>query len=325
MKKIAFSIAKSRTKFLLLLFVVELIVLSLISPYFFDMNNLMQVTQFGASLTLLSLGEALVMIAGRDGIDISIGSTMSLSGVFFGLAVMNGAGIFTATIITLVCGVLLGAINGILVAVAEVPALIATLGTQYIYGSLALYLTGGIPISGFPDSFKMLSLESTFGIPNQILFVVVPVTVLVFVLVYKMKFGRRVYLMGTNFEAAKYTGIKEKKVRMYVYILAGVLASISAIINNSWLMTARADAGTGMEMQAITVAVLGGIGVAGGVGHLGGVLIGVVIITMMNSGLQIANINSVWQLAALGFILILAIILNHTMAKFVANVEKNRE
>ena len=77
---------------------------------------------------------------------------------------MNGAGIFTATIITLVCGVLLGTINGILIAVAKVPALIATLGTQYIYGSLALYLTGGIPISGFPDSFKMLSLESTLGI-----------------------------------------------------------------------------------------------------------------------------------------------------------------
>ena len=73
---------------------------------------------------------------------------------------MNGAGIFTATIITLVCGVLLGTINGILIAVAKVPALIATLGTQYIYGSLALYLTGGIPISGFPDSFKMLSLEN---------------------------------------------------------------------------------------------------------------------------------------------------------------------
>ena len=192
MKRIAFSIAKSRTKFLLLLFVVELIVLSLISPYFFDMNNLMQVTQFGASLTLLSLGEALVMIAGRDGIDISIGSAMSLSGVIFGLSVMNGAGIFSATIITLVSGIFLGAVNGSLVAVAKIPALIATLGTQYIYGSLALYLTGGIPISGFPDGFKALSLESTFGIPNQILFVVIPVTALVFILVYKMKFGRSV-------------------------------------------------------------------------------------------------------------------------------------
>lgn len=325
MRKIAFSIAKSRTKFLLLLFVIEMVILSLISPYFFSLSNLMQVTQFGAALTLLSLGESLVMIAGRDGIDISIGSIMSLSGVIFGLAVINGCSIPVATILTLLMGVILGSINGFLVAVAKVPALIATLGTQYIYGSLALYLTGGIPISGFPESFEFLSLESTFGIPNQILFVVIPVTILVLILVYKMKFGRRVYLMGTNPEAAKYTGIKECSVRMWVYILGGVLAAISAIINNSWLMTARADAGTGMEMQAITVAVLGGIGVAGGVGHLGGVLIGVVIITMMNSGLQIANINSIWQLATLGFILIIAIILNHLMSGFVARVEKSRE
>lgn len=325
MRKIAFSIAKSRTKFLLLLFVIEMVILSLISPYFFSLSNLMQVTQFGAALTLLSLGESLVMIAGRDGIDISIGSIMSLSGVIFGLAVINGCSILVATILTLLTGVVLGSINGFLVAVAKVPALIATLGTQYIYGSLALYLTGGIPISGFPESFEFLSLESTFGIPNQILFVVIPVTILVLILVYKMKFGRRVYLMGTNPEAAKYTGIKERSVRMWVYILAGVLAAISAIINNSWLMTARADAGTGMEMQAITVAVLGGIGVAGGVGHLGGVLIGVIIITMMNSGLQIANINSIWQLATLGFILIIAIILNHLMSGFVARVEKSRE
>lgn len=131
--------------------------------------------------------------------------------------------------------------------------------------------------------------------------------------------------MGTNPEAAKFTGIRERKVRAMVYVLAGVLASISAIINNSWLMTARADAGTGMEMQAITVAVLGGIGVAGGIGHLGGVLIGVVIITMLNSGLQIANVNSVWQLAALGFILIIAIILNQLMSRFVLSVEKTKK
>ena len=325
MRKLAFSIAKSRTKFLFLLFVIEIIILSCISPYFFNMNNLLHVTQFGATLTLLSLGEALVMISGRDGIDISVGSAMSLSGVIFGLAVMNGCNILTASIITLLGGVVLGAVNGLLIAVAKVPALIATLGTQYIYSSLALYLTGGIPISGFPDNFSFLSLESTFGIPNQILFVVIPVSVLVFILVYKMKFGRRVYLMGTNPEAAKFTGIRERKVRAMVYVLAGVLASISAIINNSWLMTARADAGTGMEMQAITVAVLGGIGVAGGIGHLGGVLIGVVIITMLNSGLQIANVNSVWQLAALGFILIIAIILNQLMSRFVLSVEKTKK
>ncbi len=325
MKKIAFSIAKSRTKFLLVLFVLEIIILSGISPYFFDMNNLLQVTQFGATLTLLSLGEALVMIGGRDGIDISVGSAMSLSGVIFGIAVMKGAGILLAVVITILTGIVLGAINGALIAVAKVPALIATLGTQYVYGSLALYLTGGIPISGFPKSFEFLSLESTFGIPNQILFVVIPVSFVVFILIYKMKFGRKVYLMGTNPEAAKFGGIREIRTRMGIYMITGVLAAVSAVINNSWLMTARADAGTGMEMQAITVAVLGGIGVAGGIGHLGGVLMGVVIITMMNSGLQIANVNSVWQLAALGFILILAIILNQLMSRFVAKVEKSRQ
>ncbi len=322
MRKIAFSIAKSRTKFLLLLLLAEIIFLSCISPYFLNLNNLLQVTQFGATLTLLSLGESLVMIGGRDGIDISVGASMSLSGVVFGLAVINGTGIMGAVLITLVGGVVFGMINGMLIAMAKVPALIATLGTQYVYGSLALYLTGGIPISGFPESFKKLSLESTFGIPNQIIFVIVPVTVLVFVLIYMTKFGRRVYLLGTNPEAAKYTGIRETRIRMGIYTLTGVLAAVSAIINNSWLMTARADAGTGMEMQAITVAVLGGIGVAGGVGHLGGVLIGIVIITMMNSGLQIANVNSVWQLAVLGMILIMAIILNHMMQQFVSRVEK---
>lgn len=325
MNKIVFSIAKSRTKFLLLLLIVEMVILSCISPYFLNLHNLLQVTQFGASLALLSLGEALVMIVGRDGIDISIGSSMSLSGVVFGLAVSQGQSIFTAILITLVAGIGFGAINGMLVAFAKVPALIATLGTQYVYGSLALYLTGGVPISGFPKSFEYLSLKSTLGIPNQILYVVIPVTALVLILIYKMKFGRRVYLLGTNPEAAKFTGIKEVQIRMGIYILVGVLAAISAIINNSWLMTARADAGSGMEMQAITVAVLGGIGVAGGVGHLGGVLIAVIIITMMNSGLQIANVNSIWQLAVLGLILIFAIILNHLMNKFVVKVEKNKQ
>lgn len=325
MRKLAFSIAKSRTKFLLLLLLVEIVVLSSISPYFLNLQNLLQVTQFGATLTLLSLGEALVMIGGRDGIDISVGAAMSLSGVVFGMVVARGGGILVAVIITLITGVALGAVNGLLIAYAKVPALIATLGTQYVYGSLALYLTGGVPISGFPKVFEYLSLKSTLGIPNQILYVVIPVTVLVFILIYKMKFGRRVYLMGTNPEAAKYTGIRENKIRMGIYMLVGVLAAISAIINNSWLMTARADAGTGMEMQAITVAVLGGIGVAGGVGHLGGVLIGVVIITMMNSGLQIANVNSIWQLAVLGLILIFAIILNHLMRKFVVKVEKSKK
>ncbi len=130
MSKLAFSIAKSRTKFLLLLLALEIVVLSCISPYFLSLSNLLQITQFGAGLTLLSLGEALVMVGGKDGIDISIGSTMSLSGVIFGLAVMGGASIPVAIVISLAAGAALGAVNGVLIAMAGVPALIATLGTS---------------------------------------------------------------------------------------------------------------------------------------------------------------------------------------------------
>lgn len=316
MKTILNKVLNNRTYLLLILLVLEILLLSLSSPYFLNISNLIEITQFGAMLILLALGESIVILSGREGIDLSVGSSLSLAGVFFGLSVKAGASIPVAVIITLLSGILLGAINALLIAIIKLPALIATLGTQYIFGSLALFLTGGIPISGFPESFKALSLENTFGIPNQILFIIIPVCTIILIMMYKTKFGRKVYLMGTNPEAAKFAGINEKRIRFIVYTIPGLLAAIGAIISNSWLMTARADAGVGMELQAITIACLGGIAVEGGRGNLSAVIIGVLIITMMNSGLQIANVNSVWQLAVLGFILLIAVIFNQVAVKY---------
>lgn len=315
MKTITNKVLNNRTYLLLILLVLEILLLSLSSPYFLNISNLIEITQFGAMLILLALGESIVILSGREGIDLSVGSSLSLAGVFFGLSIKAGASIPVAVAITLLSGILLGAINALLIAIIKLPSLIATLGTQYIFGSLALFLTGGIPISGFPESFKSLSLENTFGIPNQILFIIIPVCVIILILVYKTKFGRKVYLMGTNPEAAKFAGINEKRIRFIVYTIPGLLAAIGAIISNSWLMTARADAGVGMELQAITIACLGGIAVEGGRGNLSAVIIGVLIITMMNSGLQIANVNSVWQLAVLGFILLIAVIFNQVAVR----------
>ncbi|MHC1773702.1 MAG: ABC transporter permease [Flexilinea sp.] len=322
MKNFFLTFQKSRTALLLVLLVVEVLILSLFSPYLLNISNLIQITQFGAVLILLALGESIVMLSGREGIDLSVGAALSLSGVFFGLAMKAGLGIPAAVVITLISGCILGAINGFLVSITKMPALIATLGTQYVFSSLALYLTNGIPISGFPDSFKFLSLESTLGIPNQILFVVIPVCIMVMILIYTTKFGRKVYLLGTNPEAARFAAINERKIRFEVYMIPGILAALGAIVTNSWLMTARADAGSGMELQAITVACLGGIAVEGGRGNLGAVIIGVLIITMMNSGLQIANVNSIWQLAVLGFVLLIAVIFNHIIGNIVPKSAK---
>lgn len=321
MRKFLLSLAENRTKFLVILLVFELIIISLITPYFLNARNMMEITRFGAVLTLLAFGESLVILSGKDSIDISIGASLSLSGVIFGLLVTSGVSLNLSMLITVIFGGLLGSINGLLIAFAKLPPLIATLGTQYVYGSLALYFTKGIPISGFPEKFKFLSLDSTVGIPNQILFVVIPISLIILTLLNKSVFGRKLYLMGTNNTAAKFSGISEGKMRFSVYTIAGILAAIGAIVTSSWLMTSRADAGTTLEMQAITVSVLGGISIAGGRGKISGVLLGVLIVTFLMSGLQIANINSMWQLALLGFILILSVVTNSQISNYLSKLK----
>lgn len=303
----------SRSRFLIVLLFILMALLSLLSPYFLKLDNLLEITQFGAVLALLGIAQALVMVSGNDGIDLSVGAMMSLSGVLFGIAVTHGVTFGIALFIPLLVGAFLGGINALLTAVIGIPPLIATLGSSFIYSSLALYITGGTPISGFPDSFKWLGQDTTLGIPNQVLFVVVPVAIVILFGVYRTRFGRYVYLVGTNETAARFATIDVVKVRFGVYTLAGLLAGISSIIMSSWLMTARADVGNGYELQAIAVSVLGGIAVIGGSGHLGGVLLAVLVITVFSSGIQIANVNPIWQLAVLGFILIFAVSLNQLL------------
>lgn len=324
MKKAVLSLTKSRTKFLVLLLILEILILSLLNPEFCKVRNLIEILQFGATLFLLAVGEALVILSIPGGIDISIGSTVSLSCVALGSVYRATGSMPLALIATLAAGCLMGAVNGVLVGIFNMPSLIATLGTQYVFASLALYITNGVAISGFPESFEWLSLEQTFGIPNQILFMVIPILAIVLFLTYRTRFGRNIYLTGDNAEAAKFAAVKTKKTIFFVFVLAGLLSACGAIINCSWLMTARADAGSGMEMNAITVAMLGGISaVQGGRGHLSGVIIGTIIITMLNSGLQMAGINSMWILAITGLILIVSIVMNSAMSRFAARVSKN--
>ncbi len=321
MKKFTLSLAKSRAKFLILLLIVEIIILSILNPEFAKISNLIELLQFGATLFLMAAGEALVIMVIPGGIDISVGSIMSLACVVLGIMYQATANMFISILVTLIAGGIFGMVNGVLVGYFNMPSLIATLGTQYVFASFALYITNGVAISGFPESFEWLSLETTFGIPNQILFVVIPVLIVVLFLVYRTRFGRNIYLTGDNAEAAKFAAIKTKQTIFWVFVLTGVLTAFGAIINCSWLMTARADAGSGMEMNAITVAMLGGISaVEGGRGHLSGVIIGTVIITMLRSGLQMAGINSVWILAITGIILIASIVANDLISRFVTKM-----
>lgn len=309
------KLLERRGVLLSVLLVVVVIIMSLSSPYFFNLYTLLGITQFGAVLALIAIGQSLIIASGNGNIDLSVGGILSFSGVVLGLLVQSGMNIWVASVVAVVFGALLGAFNGLMVAFTGLQPLITTLGTMYIYSSLALYFTGGRPISGFPASFEFLGQGLILGIPVQVLLVVLPIFLIICYAVYRTKYGRQIYLIGTNKTAARFAAIPVKQVWFSLYTLSGLLAGIGAVVTCSWLMTARADVGTGMELQSITVAVLGGIHIFGGKGHLASVMLAVLTVTVLSSGLQIANVNSMWQLAILGIILILAVALNQMLVK----------
>lgn len=305
-----------RLTFLLLANVGVALLMGQLSPYFLVGSNAQAILQYGAVLALLALGQTIVIISGGGGIDLSIGAMLSLTGVAFASLVSHHhISVIAAGAVAILIGVGLGAVNGIVITLVGIPPLIATLGTYYLYSSLALVATNGEPLSGFPNSFATLGQGFTAKVPNQFLFMVVPVTLLLVYLLRGTILGRAIYLVGVNENAARLSGISVIRARMAAYIVSGVVAALGAIITASWLMSARPDAGATFELQSITVAVLGGTNIFGGEGTLAGSLLAVLLVTMLATGLQLANIDPTWQLGILGIVLLLAVTLNEHVFK----------
>ncbi|GIV63898.1 MAG: ribose import permease protein RbsC [Bellilinea sp.] len=304
------SLLSNRVYFLFALLIIVLIIMSVISPYFLNTRTILDILRMGTVLLLLSLGQTLVILAGGAGIDLSVGAMLSLSGVFLGILSRSGVDIWVAALLTILFGGLLGSLNGFTVTIWGLPPLIGTLGSMWAYGALALVITNGIPISNFPREFAFIGDGRILGIPAQILLVALPVFVVLYFLLNWTYLGRWVYLIGVNETAAKFSGIPVTRVRFSLYTLNGLLAGIGAVVMASWLMAARPDVGNGMELQSITVTVLGGTNIFGGFGSLFGTLLSVLIVTLVASGLQLAGINAIWQLAVLGFILLGAVSIN---------------
>jgi len=309
-----YIILGNRIYFLIGLIAIVVIIMSSMSPYFLTVNNMLGMTRFGAVLALVALGETLVILAGGGGIDLSVGAILSLSGILFGIMMKAGIPLWAAALACIVIAGILGAVNGLTIAKLGLPPLIGTLGTMYAYGALALVLSKGVPVSGFPKEFGFLGQGMILKIPVQVLLVVVPVFIFLQFITSKTKFGRNIYLVGVNEQAARFAGISVVNTRFVLYTLSGILAGFGSIIMASYLMTARADVGNGLELQAITVAMLGGTNIMGGTGSLTGTILAVLIVTMVASGLQLANVNTIWQLAVLGLILLGAVAINQAIS-----------
>ncbi len=304
-----------RPLFLAVLMILTIGVNAAVVADFFTFNNLAGSTAYAVELGLLSLGQMIVIITGAGAIDLSVGSMVSLSSMFFGLVVTRGhLNLWLAAVATLGFGVLLGSINGVLVTAFRFPALIVTLATLYAYGSIPLVLTGTVAISNLPADLYQLT-NSVGGIPLQVLVVYLPVIVVVAFLLRRTVVGRHLYGVGTNPVAAQFAVTPVAWTRFCAFATSGLLASMAAVVATARFASARPDAGVGLELQSITVAMLGGVAITGGSGTVSGVVLATLLITIINNGLNLANVQATWQLGALGLILIGSAILNRMVQR----------
>lgn len=300
------GILKDRRTALSVLIVVAVVVMSMLSPYFLQVGNLLTLVQYSAVVGVLALGQVMVILGGGGGIDLSIGSTMSLCSVIFGLlAADHGMSPWLAAAVALVAGSVFGTLNGLLVTGLGLPPLIVTLGTMYLYASLAQVLTGGVDVSGFDrDGFRTIGQTSVLGIPFQVLCLLLPLGGLMAFVTRRTSFGRNVYAVGSNDVAARLAGVPVARTRIMLYTISGSTAALGAIITASWLLNAKSTAGSGLELQAITIAVLGGAAITGGIGRISGIMLALILVAVLNNGLQLAGVGSTYQIGLLGAVLI---------------------
>jgi len=311
----------NRMIFLAVLFVIFFVFLSLAAGGFFTLYNLTNMTQYAVELGLLALAETFVILSGGGGIDLSVGSIMSLASILIGALIGRaGAPIWAAVPIGLAAGTLMGFFNGIIVSTTMIPPLIVTLATMYGYNSLALLIAvdprfgpNPMPVSNFSEAFYFVGQFRILDIPFQVVCVFIPLVVVLLFLLNRTTFGRKLYGVGSNETAARFSGINVRRVRVSVYTLSGFLCALGGWIITSRVASARPDIGSSFLLEAITIAVLGGVSIKGGEGTIGGVILALVIITMLYNGMDISGIQQIWQLGILGVILVGAVLLNQVL------------
>lgn len=293
---------------LLIAFLVVCVVLSIIAPRFLTVSNLMIIVTQVSINALLAFGVTFVIITG--GIDLSIGSTVAVTGVVAALfAHPDTYPVIVPVLAGLAAGLLLGAFNGLVITRSKVPPFIVTLGTMTIGRGLALILSKGRPVSNLSDSFNFIGGGQILGIPTPIIILVV-FFVICSVLLRKTVLGRYLYAVGGNEQAAKASGIQLNKVKMVVYTLCGGLAALAGILLTSRITTGQPNAGVGFELDAIAAAIIGGTSTSGGTGTMTGTLIGALLIGVISNGLDLLNVTSYYQQVVMGIIIIGAVVLD---------------
>lgn len=275
--------------------------MSIFNDYFLTIENLSTVARQVSINAIIAIGMTFAILTG--GIDLSVGAVMALCGTLMaGLMKFYGLDPWMAISLGLLAGVAFGFLNGFLTAYGKMPPIIVTLGAMIIAKGLALIYTGGYPIAGLPDSFAFWGREYIFGI--QVPIVLMALLYIIFYIVLNhMPFGRYVYSLGGNEEAARLSGLRVNYYKLMVYVISGFTAGFAGLIFTSRVMSGQPNAGVGFELDAIAAVVLGGASIAGGRGMIIGTLIGAMMLGVLNNGLNLLGISPYVQYLVKGLII----------------------
>jgi ribose/xylose/arabinose/galactoside ABC-type transport system permease subunit len=285
--------------------------LTALSPHFLTLQNLLNVMEQTAINAVIAIGMTFVILSA--GIDLSVGSILALSGVVLGSALHADWPLTTALAVGLAAGAACGLINGLLITFGRLPPFIATLGMMSMARGAALVFTAGRPVSGFEAGFRLFSTGKLFGIPAPVVLTLMAYGLAHLVLT-RTRFGRYVYSIGGNEEAARLSGVPVRFHKAMVYTLSGLTAGAAAILLTARLNSAQPIAGIMYELDAIAATVIGGTSLSGGSGTLGGTLVGALIMGVLRNGLNLLGVSSFLQQLVIGLVIVVAVLLD-TMLK----------
>ncbi|MHA9737722.1 ABC transporter permease [Robinsoniella peoriensis] len=293
---------------ILLVFLILFVLLTVITNTFFTSRNLINVLKQVSINGIISVGMMCVLLTG--GIDLSVGSIVALSGI---VATTFAHPEEYLVIVPIILGVLAGAVcgvvNGTLVAFLNLPAFIATLGMLSVASGVALVLSKGRPISNLSEQFRYIGGGSILGLPILI-YILAAVFLIGYLILSWTKFGRYLYAIGGNEEAAKASGLSVARIKLFVYMISGICAGLAGTVLASRINAGQPNSGEGYELDAIAAVVIGGTSLNGGIGKISGTILGVLIVGVINNGMDLLNISSYYQKIVKGSIIVLAVLLD---------------
>ncbi len=300
-----------------LFLVAALAIFTLASSQFLTAQNIVNVARQSVYLVLVSLGQMIVLLTG--GFDLAVGTTIALTSVISAMIMISvmavvpdsvGLTIAAGCLGAMVVALLIGLINGAGVAVFGVSPFIMTLGVQSVGAGVALFLTGGVPVTGFPHAFgDTFGFGRVFSVPVPVAIAIVAI-IAAAVFLYGTRFGRHLYAVGGNVKAAKLSGINTTATLLIAYGASALLASVVGLLLTARVESGEANLGGTIALQSIAACVIGGVSLHGGIGRVESVVLGAFFIVLIQNGMDLMQIGSYMQMVLLGVLLILAVIVD---------------